>query len=694
MADKNVSIDIIAADRTKAAFESVKKGLGEVDSKLSMVKGTIGAFSAIAASAGLTQMVSAAVQAAAKAEDSSKRLDAVLRATGNTVGFTRDQLDSMADAMAKATTFDDEGVRDAMSVLAKFGKLHGDIFQKALKLSADYAAFTGGDMAEAAQAVGKAFADPVNGGMMLERQFGKLTDAQDASIKKFMEQGKVMEAQQVWVEKLEKSIGGTAGAMNEGMTGAIKSAEKAWDELMETMGKSGPSKIIVENGLLSMATLLELVNERLKDANKETQRLIETRGQLQPLPQSAVSPLDALKGSKMTVADVNKLPPGSVGGQQFQLPSDFPKDLTAEQVAAQGRAARAAQDQAAAEIRAANEKRAAELQKARRKAQDEIGQETYARWQAQMKAHLKVVEDLRKADFDNAVQMGSEMRALYEADQKEKLDADIESGAHMKELFQADQTEKLAAYTAMSQRIWESGMTDQELLRANYEAEFDLLNQSLTRKYFAEAQYRELMQRLVRKYEKDKTALEDAEIRKRYGIANVYRKADLGAAGFFADQMGTLMQTKSRTLFEIGKAGAIAGAVIDSYKAATGSYAALAGIPIIGPALGAAAAAAAIAVGFARVSAIKSTSFGGGGGGGGAVGTFAANPSTGLPEDPTSSGFDAAPVSPLAQRSVGTSKTITVNLLGNGRYTQQEIRDQLIPALNEAAGDGVTIRVN
>ena len=43
-----------------------------------------------------------------------------------------------------------------------------------------------------------------------------------------------------------------------------------------------------------------------------------------------------------------------------------------------------------------------------------------------------------------------------------------------------------------------------------------------------------------------------------------------------------------------GKAAAIAAATISTYQSAQDSYKALAGIPIIGPALGAAAAAAAI----------------------------------------------------------------------------------------------------
>ena len=53
-----------------------------------------------------------------------------------------------------------------------------------------------------------------------------------------------------------------------------------------------------------------------------------------------------------------------------------------------------------------------------------------------------------------------------------------------------------------------------------------------------------------------------------------------------------------------GKAFAVAQATIDTYKAANSAYAAMSGIKVIGPALGAVAAAAAVAAGIANVKKI------------------------------------------------------------------------------------------
>jgi hypothetical protein len=77
-------------------------------------------------------------------------------------------------------------------------------------------------------------------------------------------------------------------------------------------------------------------------------------------------------------------------------------------------------------------------------------------------------------------------------------------------------------------------------------------------------------------------------------------------SGMF-DNLISLSTSKNKKLAAIGKAAAIAQATMDTYAAAVGSYKALASIPVVGPALGAAAAAAAIAAGLANVAKITSS---------------------------------------------------------------------------------------
>jgi chemotaxis protein histidine kinase CheA len=84
-------------------------------------------------------------------------------------------------------------------------------------------------------------------------------------------------------------------------------------------------------------------------------------------------------------------------------------------------------------------------------------------------------------------------------------------------------------------------------------------------------------------------------------------RAKTSQAGLSA--LASIQRTGSKEAFEIGKAASIAQALVSIPSTAIKAYESLAGIPYVGPALGAAAAAAAIAAGTARINQIRSTKF-------------------------------------------------------------------------------------
>lgn len=134
----------------------------------------------------------------------------------------------------------------------------------------------------------------------------------------------------------------------------------------------------------------------------------------------------------------------------------------------------------------------------------------------------------------------------------------------------------------------------------------------------------------------------------------------------------------NKTAFAAYKAFAIAQTIIDTYKAAVGAYSAMAGIPIVGPALGVAAAAAAITFGLARVAAISSMQPGGGAstagvsGGGGYSYT-----------SPTVPTWDNTQAAAEQQKS----QTINVHVYGNV-VDQDQFARELVPAIQKALEDG------
>jgi len=103
-----------------------------------------------------------------------------------------------------------------------------------------------------------------------------------------------------------------------------------------------------------------------------------------------------------------------------------------------------------------------------------------------------------------------------------------------------------------------------------------------------------------------------------------------------------------------GKAAAISSALISTYQGAQDSYKSLAGIPVVGPALGFAAAAAATIAGLANVKAITSTKTPNVAGGGGTPSISA--PSTPRPQPPAFNIVGAGAQNQLAETIAGQSK--------------------------------------
>lgn len=95
------------------------------------------------------------------------------------------------------------------------------------------------------------------------------------------------------------------------------------------------------------------------------------------------------------------------------------------------------------------------------------------------------------------------------------------------------------------------------------------------------------------------------------GAANS-RQALSQTSNFFGN-LSALQQSHNKRAKAIGEAAAKAKIVTDTASAAMAAYASLAGIPIVGPGLGAAAAAAAIAAGAVQLGNVGKDNMGGGG---------------------------------------------------------------------------------
>ena len=173
------------------------------------------------------------------------------------------------------------------------------------------------------------------------------------------------------------------------------------------------------------------------------------------------------------------------------------------------------------------------------------------------------------------------------------------------------QSEQLTNQVALEKELAEakseillSGLADMDLelaeLERAYELKLEMAEKAGMKTAAITEQYEKEKADIVKSYQEDIVKWSDMSSEQQLGIASQ-------TAGNMAKILGE--ET------EAGKAMALVQATIDTYASAQAAYKSLAGIPVVGPALGAIAAAAAVAMGLKNIAAIKSAKADGGGGG-------------------------------------------------------------------------------
>ncbi len=144
--------------------------------------------------------------------------------------------------------------------------------------------------------------------------------------------------------------------------------------------------------------------------------------------------------------------------------------------------------------------------------------------------------------------------------------------------------------------------------------------------------------------------------------------------------------SRHRAMFEAMKSFAVAETIIQTYRAAQGAYAALAPIPVVGPALGAGAAAAALAAGFARVEQIRNTM---------PDGATSSIDSRGRANPQYSGGSPGAYPAPTRVEEARPSQSITVQIYNplSEQNWQRIVEDNIVPALRDAGERNVAVNI-
>ncbi len=226
-----------AGSEVRGQIEGMAARLGPLGSALSAI-GPYG-LAAGAAIGGITAALVAGIREISEFEKAFFKVDAVLKATGNTTGLTSVQIKDLAQQIANTTLTTEEQVLGASAALASFGNVAGQNFERVLRIGQDLAATFGGDIQSQVVGLAKALEGPADNLRSLGDAAKYFTDAQKESIKTMVETGQQAQAVELILKTLEDRVGGTGEAEAKGLVGASDQLSKSWKDLLQVIADTG-----------------------------------------------------------------------------------------------------------------------------------------------------------------------------------------------------------------------------------------------------------------------------------------------------------------------------------------------------------------------------------------------------------------------------------------------------------------------
>lgn len=192
-----------------------------------------------------------------------------LKSTGNTVGYTSQQLQQMASNLQRQSIFGDEEIlQGATAQLLTFTNIAGEQFERTQVAAMDLATRLDGDLKSASIQLGKALNDPIANLSALARSGIQFSAEQKETIKSLAETNRLAEAQTLILDELEKQYGGSAEAAAKAGTGPIKQLQNSLGDLSEQFGA------ILVDALQPLVTMATKVVNAFANMSTGTKRMI------------------------------------------------------------------------------------------------------------------------------------------------------------------------------------------------------------------------------------------------------------------------------------------------------------------------------------------------------------------------------------------------------------------------------------
>lgn len=587
-------------------------------------------FKSVLGGAAILGGMRAIAKATIEQEQAVAQLDAALKSTGGTVGFTSDQLQQFATDLQKSTTFSDDAILGLETRLLSFKNVSGDVFKEATKAAIDLSVRLGKDLNSSALLVGKALNDPIKGLAALSKAGVQFTADQKGVIQQLAETGHIAEAQGMILDALEVKFGGAAEAARNTFGGALDALHNAFGELLEapdgaraaTEAVNDFTKVLQDPKTVAAANALTsaVVNgfAKITAAIVEDIHLLDKFGEAMAKAAGGAAPGELTDLNAQLIRQQNELTQAIAdAARDGALEQDAPRIEALKQQITQTqnlialemelRRNRAQAPAPAAGVAAVSTPgvtsaptstappalKSTGYLRALNKETDLLWKELMDKEQERSDALERVQGikfDLLTDEQRAVVELQSKYAALADAVQKgaiSQADANSTSADLAKQWAEQMDAARQSEVDSLMQGL----RTEEEEIEASYERRKEAILSSTAA---TEEKKQQLLERLEQAHTK---ALVDID----------KQRADerLSMASYYTGALATLMHSGNEKLFRIGKAAAIAQATIDGYQAIQN---ALAEVPYPFNFAAAAAVTAATAV---QIANIASTNYAG-----------------------------------------------------------------------------------
>lgn len=528
-----------------------------------------------AASGALSSFVSVigdSITAATEQEDAVNRLNVALASSGNFSQQASDDLQAFANQLQATTKFEDDAILNTSALIATLTGLSGQALKDATQATVDLSAALGKDLDTSATLVAKAIEGNVGG----LNKFG-------VEVKKGATEAETLDNV---LKSLNGQFGGAAAGQVKTFSGAITALQNTFGDLLEEIGftiTKNPAVIAAFNAIKeSIAGVGRFVTDNAAEITLFIGKLVTFGTTAATITAAVLDPIFRVVDATFQAID---------GAVQIAISAFF-----ALQQAASGNFGQAFETLKASAIDAAGGIKSAlvddniistigvELAK--------VEQASIAGFEA-MKAGATSAIAPVNAIKEKVAELSAEQ--ILQAEQGRSLASAANESAAAQFTFQLEQEKIFLDQKLITQE--EFLVKQSELRQAQFDQELIQLQLALQNKDITEAQFAKSKLDRTKKLDQDVAKIEAARAKARDDQA----RRDVQTSADIFGNLASLSQSGNKTLFEIGKAAAVAQATIQASLAITKALAE--GGPFLGPIL---AASIAIKTGV-EISKIAST---------------------------------------------------------------------------------------